>query len=93
MSEPTAGVFDPAAPYRLDPDVVLRPEPFGALAYHHRSRRLTFLRSEMLADVVRQLEQHDSVEAALAASVPEPERPAYRRALAALADARFIRAR
>ena len=84
--------FDPAGRYRLDPDVALRPEPFGALAYHYGSRRLTFLRSPLLAQVVRGLDQHESVEAALAAAVPDAERPAYRRALASLADSRFIRA-
>jgi len=82
--------FNPAARYRLDPDVALRPEPFGALAYHYGSRRLTFLRSVLLAEVVRDLERHGSVEAALTACVPESERPAYRRALASLADSRFI---
>jgi mycofactocin biosynthesis protein MftB len=86
----TGEPFDPAARYRLDPAVALRPEPFGALAYHYGSRRLTFLRSVRLADLVRQLGDHDSVEAALAAAVPEAERPAYRRALASLADSRFI---
>jgi putative mycofactocin binding protein MftB len=84
--------FDPAGRYRLDPDVALRPEPFGALAYHYGSRRLTFLRSPVLAHVVRDLEQYQSVDAALVAEVPEAERPAYRRALASLADSRFIRA-
>ena len=88
--EAAGGSFDPAVRYQLDPAVALRPEPFGALAYHYGSRRLTFLRSVLLADLVRQLGHHDSVEAALAASVPEAERPAYRRALASLADSRFI---
>jgi putative mycofactocin binding protein MftB len=82
--------FDPAARYRLDPDVALRPEPFGALAYHYGSRRLTFLRSPLLAQVVRDLEQHDSVDAALTAAVPADEQGAYRRALASLAESRFI---
>jgi putative mycofactocin binding protein MftB len=85
-------VFDAQLPYRLDPQVALRPEPFGALAYHYGSRRLTFLRSVLLADVVRDLEHHESVDAALSASVPEPQRPAYRKALASLAASRFIRA-
>jgi putative mycofactocin binding protein MftB len=84
--------FDPSGHYGLDPDVALRPEPFGALAYHYGSRRLTFLRSVLLADVVRDLEHHESVDAALSASVPEPQRPAYRKALASLAASRFIRA-
>jgi mycofactocin biosynthesis protein MftB len=82
--------FDPGASYRLDPAVALRPEPFGALAYHYGSRRLTFLRSPLLAALVRDLDQHDSVEAALEASVPESQRPAYRKALADLAASRFI---
>jgi putative mycofactocin binding protein MftB len=73
--------------------VALRPEPFGALAYHYGSRRLTFLRSNLLADVVRDLECQPSVDAALAARVPETQQGAYRRALASLAESRFIRAR
>jgi putative mycofactocin binding protein MftB len=92
MTDPTPGGFDPAGRYRLDPDVALRPEPFGALAYHYGSRRLTFLRSALLAQVVRDLDRHESVDAALAAVVPDAERTAYRRALAALAESRFIRA-
>jgi mycofactocin biosynthesis protein MftB len=85
--------FDPSAGYRLDPQVALRPEPFGALAYHYGSRRLTFLRSPLLAEVVRDLENHPSAQSALAASVPEADRPAFQRALAALVDSRFILAR
>jgi mycofactocin biosynthesis protein MftB len=92
MRDTSSGGFDPAGRYRLDPDVALRPEPFGALAYHYGSRRLTFLRSPLLAQVVRDLEEHPSVDAALAAEVPEAERASYRRALASLADSRFIRA-
>jgi putative mycofactocin binding protein MftB len=84
--------FDPSARYGLDPQVALRPEPFGALAYHYGSRRLTFLRSPLLAQVVRDLENHASADSALEASVPDAERPAFRRALAALVDSRFIRA-
>ncbi len=85
-----AASFDGSARYRLDPQVALRPEPFGALAYHYGSRRLTFLRSELLAEVVRRLGDHESVDAALATTVPEADWPAYRRALAALAESRFI---
>jgi mycofactocin biosynthesis protein MftB len=88
---PTAPL-DSAARYGLDPQVALRPEPFGALAYHYGSRRLTFLRSPLLAQVVRELDNYPSVDSALAASVPEADRPAFLRALAALVDSRFIRA-
>ncbi len=79
-----------SARYELDPDVALRPEAFGALAYHYGTRRLTFLRSPLLADVVRRLGEHDSVEAALE-GVPDGSRPALRRALGALAESHFIR--
>jgi putative mycofactocin binding protein MftB len=83
--------WDPAAPYRLDPDVALRPEPFGALAYHYGSRRLTFLRSPLLAELVRRLGDFGSVDAALDELVPEAQHPAFRKALGSLADSHFIR--
>lgn len=86
----TDGGFDPGRRYRLDPDVALRPEPFGALAYHYGSRRLTFLRSPLLADVVRHLGDHPSVDEALATEVPPERQGAFRTALASLADSRFI---
>jgi putative mycofactocin binding protein MftB len=80
--------------YSLDPAVAIRPEPFGALAYHYGNRRLTFLRSPDLVDLVRDLEHHPSVDDALAASSVPPSRwPSFRRALASLADAGVIRAR
>ena len=31
--------------YAVDPQVAIRPEPFGALCYHYGNRRLTFLKS------------------------------------------------
>ena len=84
--------FDSSAGYRLDPKVALRPEPFGALAYHYGSRRLTFLRTPLLADVVRHLGEYGSVEEALAERVPEADRAGYRKALSKLASSEFIRA-
>jgi putative mycofactocin binding protein MftB len=87
---PAAAGLDPSRRYRLDPDVALRPERFGALAYHYGNRRLNFLRSELLARVVTELGDHASLEATLDALVPVPEHPAYRRALAALAASQFI---
>jgi putative mycofactocin binding protein MftB len=84
--------FDSSAPYRLDPQVAVRPEPFGALAYHYGSRRLTFLRTKLLADVVNRLSDYESVDSALEERVPEPERASYRRALAQLARSEFIHA-
>ena len=77
--------FDPGRGYRLHAQVALRPEPFGALAYHYGNRRLTFLRDPLMVGLVRDLEHHDSVDAALAASpIEQPRWPAFRRALAGL---------
>ena len=38
---------------RLSSKVSLRPEPFGALAYHFGNRKLTFLKRPELVGVVR----------------------------------------
>ena len=64
----------------------MRPEPFGALLYHFGTRRLSFLKTPQLVDVVTGLERHDDVHAALeAAGVDDAQRLAYLRALAGLA--------
>jgi putative mycofactocin binding protein MftB len=86
--------LDPRRAYALTPDVALRPEPFGALAYHYGNRRLTFLRAPELVDLVRNLEEHESIDGALAASSLPPSRwPAFRQALASLLASDVIRAR
>ncbi len=74
--------------------VALRPEPFGALAYHYGNRRLTFLRSPDLVTLVRSLGDHDSVDEALDAQhVEARRRSSFERALASLADSEVIRPR
>ena len=77
-------------PWRLHPQVALRDESFGALAYHYKTRRLLFLKSRALVDLVSSLETFDSADAAIAALIPEAERPRYRRALARLAASEVI---
>ena len=47
-----AVAFDLERAWALDPQVALRPEPFGALAYHFGTRRLSFLKSRKLLRVV-----------------------------------------
>lgn len=80
-------VFDPDRPFRCSPGVALRPEPFGALVYHFGTRRLSFLKTRQLVEVVSGLEHHPSARAAVEAAGVEPaQRPAYLRALAGLAD-------
>ena len=86
--------FDLHRAYRLNPAATLRPEPFGALAYHFGNRRLSFLKTRQLVTVVRLLERHDSAADALdAAGVPVQERARYAAALAVLADSEVIDAR
>ena len=81
----------PAGRWRLDPQVALRPERFGALAYHYGSRRLSFLKSRRLLEVVRALDgAPDPVAACRAAGVAEAELPSYRQALATLAETGMI---
>jgi putative mycofactocin binding protein MftB len=81
-------------PWALAPGVALRPEPFGALAYHFGNRRLTFLKRPELVAVVRSLEDHlDVRDALVAAGVPEDQHAAYAAALRALAAADMIRPR
>jgi mycofactocin biosynthesis protein MftB len=81
--------FEPARGYQLNPAVALRPEPFGALAYHFGNRRLSFLKAPELVELVRGLGSHRCVSDALAA-VPDGRRDAYLRALASLAAADMI---
>jgi mycofactocin radical SAM maturase len=80
--------------WRLSPSVALRPEPFGALAYHFGNRKLTFLKRPELVSVVRGLEGHDDVRSALVeAGVPEGQWPAYESALRSLAATDMIHPR
>jgi putative mycofactocin binding protein MftB len=86
--------MDLAAPFELDPQVALRPEPFGALAYHFGTRRLSFLRSPDIVAVVSSLAEQPSVEAALEACDIAPERwPSFTHALATLETSGMIRPR
>jgi putative mycofactocin binding protein MftB len=87
-------LVDGTLAYELDPQVALRPEPFGALAYHYGNRRLTFLRTPALVALVRSLHDHDCVDQALAASSIDPGKwDSYRAALATLEASEVIRAR
>jgi len=81
--------FDTSRRYRLHPKVALRPEPFGALAYHYGNRRLVFLRAPELVELVRDLGSHRSVDEALS-GLPETRRPAFARALASLRSSDVI---
>jgi mycofactocin biosynthesis protein MftB len=80
----TSSTFDTAKPFCLSRDVSLRDESFGALAYHHVNRRLVFLKSRPLVDLVRRLGEFASVDEALQGLVLPNERDRYEAALASL---------
>jgi putative mycofactocin binding protein MftB len=83
--------FDLERAWALSPQVALRPEPFGALAYHFGTRRLSFLKSRTLLTVVESLGSCASArEACTSAGVAESELPRYSRALEALAESGMI---
>ena len=89
-----AEAFDPALPWRRARSVALRPEPFGALVYSFGTRKLSFLKSRTLVDVVESLVEHPSAAATLTAcGVTGAQRPAYERALADLARSHMIEKR
>ncbi len=80
-----------AGRWMLHPRVALRPEPFGALAYHYDNRRLNFLRSPDLVAVVRTLTDHRNPRACFDANDLDPARwQSFAKALDALAASQFI---
>jgi putative mycofactocin binding protein MftB len=89
---PTGGSpFDGSRPWALHPQVSLRPESFGALAYHFGTRRLSFLKSRRLLAVVESLAvEPTGHDACRAAGVTEDELGTYERALATLAASGMI---
>lgn len=80
--------------WTLSSSIGLRPEPFGALAYHFESRRLVFLKTNDLVDLVRSLADHPTMNDALdAAGLEGRRRTSHLTALASLADAGVIELR
>lgn len=93
MAPSTALAFDTSAPWQLSEQVSLRDESFGALAYHHGTRRLVFLKSRELVDVVRRVSEFESADLALDALVPLHERGRYVSALSSLVRSEILRER
>ncbi len=90
MHSSTSVDFDPTVAWRLNEQVSLRDEAFGALAYHHGTRRLVFLKSRELVEVVRRLSEFESADAALEALVGAEERSRYRTALSSLVRSEIL---
>ena len=78
----------------LHPQVAVRPEPFGALAYHYGNRRLIFLKHPDVVAVVSRLGEHDSLEATLSACRVDASRwPSFVTALSSLEKSEIVRER
>ena len=78
----------------LHPQVALRPEPFGALAYHYGNRKLIFLRHPDVVRVVRSLPEHDSVADTLRSCGIDPARwPSFETALSSLTESEMLHER
>lgn len=81
-------------PLGLHPQVAVRPEPFGALAYHYGNRRLVFLKHPDMVRVARALDEHPSLAAALTAcGVAERRWPSFATAFASLIESEVVRER
>ena len=77
--------------WQLNPQVSLRPESFGALAYHFGTRRLSFFKSRELLEVVERLpDEPDPAAACRAVGIAERQLPSYERALRTLAETEMI---
>ncbi|MGE0000262.1 MAG: mycofactocin biosynthesis chaperone MftB [Ilumatobacteraceae bacterium] len=78
----------------LHPQVALRPEPFGALAYHYGNRRLVFLKHPDVVRVAQHLADHPSLSAALEACDIAPARwPSFATAFESLQSSDIVRER
>jgi mycofactocin biosynthesis protein MftB len=92
QAQPQAA-FSLDRPWRLNPQVALRDESFGALAYHYGNRRLVFLKSRQLVELVASLADYATATEALDALIPEDQRATYGRALGRLAASEVLDAR
>ena len=80
--------------YALHPQVGLRDERFGALAYHYGNRRLVFLKHPDVVRVVNELGAHETVaETLTACEIDERRWASFAAALTNLEESEVIRAR
>ncbi|MEP1124046.1 MAG: mycofactocin biosynthesis chaperone MftB [Ilumatobacter sp.] len=75
----------------LHPQVALRPEPFGALAYHFHTRKLVFLKHPDVVRVVRSLADHATVaDALVACEIDERRWPSFDKAITSLYESDML---
>lgn len=80
--------------YELHPQVALRPEPFGALAYHYGNRKLVFLKHPDVVAVVRDLAQHPTLaDTLIAIGVHRDRWPSFVNAVDSLHTSDIVRVR
>jgi putative mycofactocin binding protein MftB len=84
VSLTSVDAFDASRYWQLSSQVSLREETFGALAYHHGTRRLVFLKSRELLDLVRRLGDFASADEAIGALIVPDQRGRYQAALGSL---------
>lgn len=78
----------------LHPQVAIRPEPFGALAYHYGNRKLIFLKHPDVVAVLQDVAAHDTLADTLVAHHVAPERwNSFVSALSSLETSEIIRVR
>lgn len=86
-----APFFDAALPWRVHPQVAVRPEPFGALLYHFGTRKLSFLKNRVIVTVVESLADHpDALSAMRAAGIDDDDAAPYLHALSVLASSNML---
>ncbi len=56
LAGPTETDPDLDGVWRVNPQVAMRPEPFGALLYHFGTRRLSFLKDPALCRILQSLD-------------------------------------
>jgi len=75
----------------LHPQVALRPEPFGALAYHYDTRRLVLVKHPDLVHVLHALADHTTVaETLVACDIASARHEAFAAAIASLLDSEML---
>jgi putative mycofactocin binding protein MftB len=78
----------------IHPQVAVRPETFGALAYHYGNRRLIFLKHPDVVTVVQALNDHPDVQSTLnACGVTQDRWPSFIAALSLLETSEVVRER
>ena len=83
--------FDPERGWRLHPQVAVRPEPFGALLYHFGTRKLSFLKSCTILELVQALGDCDDANAAFTAvGIDADARAPYLSALRVLVESKML---